>query len=316
MTPEQIKRVLGNTDTWLADYAAAGRDSVLGEKTVATEQMAALVRDFTKQMAENYDRTPRRWTARDASALFTDNVQEWSNALNLTGTELAALLGDYVEFLEDEHHLRSAKAIATALIKAGVSAEAPDREPADRTRVDALLAIMRGFFGIDAAVSDHDLLHAHLPEAILMGTELTFTDIALLAEIASDKADYTVKSWLSEFVLPLFNLAKVKELLETQLEEKLSDDAVANYELTSLLTSTVPVVSDQRLAVAAIVAGTPFVTGQRDEVDSMAARYGKVMAAVPDMAKFIAVPKKKHDVRQGLSMKAAKKLRAKKRKRN
>lgn len=319
MTPEQIERVLTTTDGYLTDYAAADREPVLGDKVVAADQLRVVVRAFTKTMAEDYDRNIRSWTARDAGTIMADHVQEWSEALNLTGTEMAALLGDYVEFLADEHHIRSAKAIATAIMKAGVGSDTADKKPVDRSRVDTLLQVMRGFFNVDASVSDTDLLQAKLPEAILMGSGLTFTDLALLAQIASGDADFDLKGWLHDVVLPLFNLTRVKELLEEQLGEKLSDDAVKNYELTSLRASDGEVVSDQRLAIAAVIAGTPLVTGSIDEVNALASRYHDVMVAVPDLAKFVAQPKpekkaKKRDLRVGLSMKKAKKLRSKSKK--
>jgi hypothetical protein len=318
MTPEQIERVLTNTDQWLADYTAADRDSVLGDKTVSQDLLHVVVRAFTKVMAEDYDRAPRRWTAREAGTILTAHAREWSEALNLTGTELAAVLGDYVEFLESEHHIRSAKAIATALIKAGVGSEATDQEPVDRTRVDAVIKILRALFSVPASVSDKDMLKQRLPEAILLGADLTFTELALLAQTASDDDKFTVKGWLQQVVLPLFNLTRVKELLEEQLGEKLTDEAVSNYELTSLRASDTAVVSDQRLAVAASVAGMPLVTGSQDEVAALVARFPEVMATVPDLSKFIAQPKpakKKRDLKHGLSMKAAKKLRSKKNKR-
>ncbi len=317
MTPEQIERVLTNTDEWLEEYAQSNRESVLNDKPISPDQLRVVVRAFTKRMAEDYDRAPRRWTARDAGPVLTANVKAWSEALNLTGTELAVVLGDYVEYLEEAHHLRSAKAIATALIKAGVGSEAVGVEAVDHQRVDAVISLTRQFFNVADTTTDAQMLKAHLAEAILLGADLTFTDIALLALTAETDADLTVKAWLEATVLPLFNLARVKTLLEEQLGEKLTDEAVRNYELTSFRASETPVVGDQRLAIAATVAGTPLVTGDATEVGALVTRYHDVMVAVPDLAKFVPAPKQtkqQTNLKKGLSMKAAKKLRSKSKK--
>lgn len=317
MKPEQIERVLTNTDSWLEAYSAADREPVLEQKAIAADQLRVVVRAFTKAMASEYDRAPRRWTARDAGTILTQHAREWGEALNLTGTELAVVLGDYVEFLENEHHIRSSNAIATALVKAGVSTEATDQAPSDRTRVNALIKILRTFLSVPATVSDQELLQAHLPEAVLLGADLTYTDIALLAVTASGDEQATVKGWLHDVVLPLFNLEQVKALLESELGDKLSDAAVQNYELTSLRASEQPVAADQRLAIAATVAGTPLVTGEVAEVQALAEKYHDIMNTVPDLNKFVVVPKtaKKRDLKHGLSMKAAKKLRNKSKRR-
>lgn len=281
LSEEQRQRVLANSEKWIQQFQ--GNVSFFTPNPRDTTQLR-MVHDvlmtITKDMLQRFDREPRRWIQRDLKTVLESRFPEWTELYNESVPDLVDFIDDYVDFLEDQHHLNNADALNATMDQLSFDHFEDDLYPDDTYaneydaqdiggQMNQIIAMIAAARRIDVPVGEDEtvqFMNEHAAEMVMLAEHLTLQEaVSISMPPDEDNPQKFAHEFYTNFILPDIDIKRLLSDMGASLASKAetnqgvaSDDVILMMVEQSLLGDDTPLNQNQRTMLASRMDGDPL----------------------------------------------------------